>query len=127
MENPFDTQAQKPSVVEEAGDLLSAAASLHNQARLAKKTKNATWLARLEGLARKLLNVLWDFTKKAFMLSVFNFIVDICNMILSSAMESLTKQKSSVGLPLAVTGQQQINDPFSKQYGNNVSATTLSW
>jgi NTP pyrophosphatase (non-canonical NTP hydrolase) len=130
VENPFDsTEAVKQtgtSIAGEAGDLLSAARSLEGQARLARKQKNWGWMKRLEGLAKKLLEVLWDFTKKAFMLSVFNFIVDICSMVLSSAMESLTKHKTAVNLAApAAAATTNYNDPFSRQYGS--TGTTMSW
>ena len=136
MENPFDSfsspfgettkeavkKPQKAGPVQEAKDLLDAAITLESQARLARKTKNWNWLKKLEGIARKILNILWDFTKKAMMLAVFNFIVDLCTMILGSVSKSLTEQKSSIG-SIPVQQAAHYNDPFSRHYGN----TTVGW
>lgn len=102
----------------EARDILGTARSLESQARLARQTKNWSWLEKIKSLAWKLVEVLWDFTKKALLISLFNFIMELCHQVLSSATEGLSKHKGSA--PQAPT-TTNYGDPFSKHYGGGMS------
>jgi len=127
MANPFDSPpfeeatkepvATKPTLAAEAKDLLGTARSLENQAFLAKKTRNWAWLEKIKSLAWRLMGVLWDFTKKALLLSLFNFIVEICNQVLSSATEGLSKHKTAA----PQTSNQNYGDPFSRHYNSGLT------
>jgi hypothetical protein len=124
--SPFEEASKEPlvsktEVVKEAVELLGTAHQLESQAKLARKTKNWAWLMKIEGLARKLLSLLWDFTKKAMLLAVFNFVSELCTMILGAALASLSKYKT-LG-PAPASPGVNYNDPFSRHYGH----TTVGW
>jgi hypothetical protein len=129
MENPFDspspfaeaakvTETPKPNLVD-AKDMLGVARSLESQARLAQKTKNWVWMEKIKSLAQQLVKMLWGFIKEAFKICVFSFILEICNRVLASATEGLSKHKLQVTTP---TQGSSYEDPFARRYG-----TSMSW
>jgi hypothetical protein len=125
MSNPFDTK-EKVELFEEAGDLLKAAKTLEGQVRLAKKTKNAGWLEKLGGYAKRTGVALGNIAKQALAITILNGVIELCNMILSAVLKSLSERKAAYGVTTpAQSSQTNYNDPFTRQYGS--SATTMSW
>jgi hypothetical protein len=132
---PTPAEPTKLRLVEEAKDLWNAAQSLESQAKLARKNKDWVWLRKIEGMALKVLDYLWEFIKKAVVLAVFKFIAELCAMILNSVMDALMKKGGQrmdittngvawTGGPVqpaaaaASTTSPSYSDPFSRHYGD---------
>lgn len=131
---PAAAEPAKLRLVEEAADLWDTAKTLEAQARFARKNRDWAWLKKIEGVAHKLLDYLWEFVKKAVLLAVFKFIAELCAMILNSVMDALMKkggQRMDIttggvawtgGAPqpaaAANNPQTSYSDPFSRHYGD---------
>lgn len=137
MGSPFDTQFEQPVQQEaivldrpevkptmgQVRELWSTAKNLESQARMAKRTRNHAWALKISDLSKKCVAILWDFTKKAVLIAVFNFIVDFCAQILSTAGDALSKHKTAAGRLPQPSTQSFAADPFTRHYGN----TQVSW
>ena len=116
--NPFSGEPSKDTGASDAARLLGAARNLEGQARVAKRNKNWEYLCQIKAAAVKLLQLLWEVTKKAAVLAVFNFAAELLTRLLSSVTESLTKHKATVITQSMPNQQQNYGDPFSRHYAN---------
>lgn len=122
-EAPFDVgkvfgsaaSEAKSQVYEGAKQMFDAAHDLNASMRLARKTKNYRWLAKLKELGQQLLAIAYAFFKKAVQLALAKFVLELCAMTINSIMQALTKEG---------TGRMDITSPNVHYLPNGQPAAT---
>lgn len=116
---PQPTEAVKRSAFEEVQQIKIAADTVKEATRRAKASGNRKRLAYLSGLANELMVMLAEFIKKAFVLAVFKFVMELCAQIVQSLVQAMVNRNqkpveiSTPGVFFTHPGQQ--TPPASQQ------------
>jgi len=112
MSNPFDlvpemeqgakgsifreaAQEASETIFEEAKDLLGSAMSLKSQAQMARKAGNYSWMMKIQSYALQVLDLVFNFLKKAIVIAAAKFVLEMCALIINQIMDSLGKRGNS--------------------------------
>ncbi len=141
--DPFKEEVVQ-SAFAELHEIKAAADSVGEATRRAKKSGDSRTLKYLQSLANEVMTMLVDFIKKAFVLAIFKFVMELCAQIVQSLVQAMVNKNqkpveiSTQGVFFTVPGQQapqqtpttgtnQNRSSFDNPFGDVFNSGSRSW
>ena len=142
--DPFKEEVVR-SAFTELHEIKAAADSVKEATQRAKKTGDRRVLNYLQSLANEVMSMLVEFIKKAFVLAIFKFVMELCAQIVQSLVQAMVNKNqkpveiSTQGvfftLPGQQTpqqtpttgGQQNSRSSFDNPFGDVFGSNSRSW